>query len=403
MKLFRRIRPGVLYTAVLVFCLVLLLSLTAVVIVIQNRAAEEAARVEEEEYRDWLRGEEEKRARLAWENSLDFAGKLKNGVNTRVLVIGDSIALGSNTAAYADRWHARLDSKLEAQYGGLLDVENIAMAGGSAFTGWARILSGEAGEDCDAAVVMLGLSDGATDFALYYESLLRALRRTYPRSTVYTVIEPGTNPYLSEEERLAQTVSIRSLSEYYQTTLLDMADVFDAHPQSDTLYKDPSKPVHLSPAGEELVAATLSDVIAGQVRAWEVPAADYVMPAPQNADALALDRCRYLSAAAFTRTAGEGKTLTLTLLSSLSPRLFGVDYIMQPGENSILLTVDGTPVLKEEDTVSWRMTFRSAAAQRYVFPVARGDTLPSGTHIEITFETATVAVRFRGLIVCEQP
>lgn len=400
MKLFRRIRPGVLYTVILVLSLVLLLSLTALVVVIQKRAAEEAARVEAEEYKEWLRQEEERRAQLAWESSLDFAGKLKNGVNTRVLVIGDSIALASNTPAAADRWHTRLDKKLEEAYGGLLDVNNIAMAGGSAFTGWARVLAGDGGDTCDAAVVMLGLSDSATDFSLYYEALLRTLRRTYPRTTVYAVIEPGINPYLSEEERMAQTVSIRSLSEYYQATLLDMADTFNAHPQTDTLYKDP---VHLSPAGEEVVAAALSDVIAGQVRAWETAAADYVMPAPKDPDALGLDRCRYLSAATFTRTAGAGKTLIQELPSPLTPLLFGVDYTMQPGENSICLSVDGVPILKEGKTVSWEMNFTAQHAQWYIFPIARGDALPSGTRMEITFATEKAAVAFRGLIVCEQP
>lgn len=106
----------------------------------------------------------------------------------RMLIVGDSIGIGTGVSDLKLKWYKLLPSFMEEEYDVKLDITNVSMGGNTSFAGYSRIMDLE--EDCfDYVVICYGQNDSLDDFSLYYESILRAVYWRYPESRIITILE----------------------------------------------------------------------------------------------------------------------------------------------------------------------------------------------------------------------
>ena len=173
-------------------------------------------------------------------------------VTHRMLIVGDSIGIGTGVSDLKLKWYKFLPSFMEEKYDVKLDITNVSMGGNTSFAGYSRIMDLE--EDCfDYVVICYGQNDSLDDFSLYYESILRAVYWRYPESRIITILESSQREY-TEKMKI-----IQELSRHYNAQIVDTIAAFS---NSGMLYEELTDDgTHPNDKGQQLYYEAVRDAL----------------------------------------------------------------------------------------------------------------------------------------------
>ena len=189
------------------------------------------------EYQNWARAENQKvfdtsqQIRLNEKQLLkikrelndSFYQRLENDLPVRVLIVGDAYGNGFGSSNKSAVWSKLLQSGLKKKFGVKVEVENLTLSGmNGGYGAWARLMSlpdgnsqevltsagavkdkqglytGEGVDsktvaasrenEYDLCIVSLGMTDEPRMFELYYEGVLREVRRKFEKCSIISLL-----------------------------------------------------------------------------------------------------------------------------------------------------------------------------------------------------------------------
>ena len=136
-----------------------------------------------------------------------FYKKLANGEAVNILIVGDSIGLGSGASGTEERWTFLLSEYLKEKYGSEVTLTNLSMGGNSSYAGYVRTMTLDDDIEYDAAIICYGHNDSKKTFSLHYESIIRALRSKYPAASLISILESSQKEYNAKKSHTYEGTS----------------------------------------------------------------------------------------------------------------------------------------------------------------------------------------------------
>lgn len=302
-----------------------------------------------------------------------FYEKLETGYDVNILIVGDSIGATSGASASEYSWTTLLSSYLTDNYGSTVKITNVSMGGNTSYAGYSRVMMQDDGIDYDLAIICYGQNDSTTDFALYYESIIRAISGKYEKCFIISILESSQKSYTEK------MIAIQEICDYYSIPVADTIEPFSEDYDSYT-----ADGIHPNDVGQVIYAETVEHVIDQKVSDLE-GLQDYGLT-PLNDGVTSFDNFRYISADEFERM--DDTTLSIAGVSISG--ILGIDYYYQIGENEIDIYVDRELFL--DVSFVWGYDF----SQRHIQIVGSGCDVDD--EIEIVFSSKEQADAFHGLI-----
>ena len=261
-------------------------------------------------------------------------------VTQRMLIVGDSIGIGTGVSDLKLKWYKFLPSFMEEKYDVKLDITNVSMGGNTSFAGYSRIM--DLDEDCfDYVVICYGQNDSLDDFSLYYESILRAVYWRYPESRIITILESSQREY-TEKMKI-----IQELSRHYNAQIVDTIAAFN---NSGMPYEELADDgTHPNDKGQQLYYEAVRDALIQICSEEEVSDVKEIMPV--NMEVEEFRNYEFYTAEEF-RKASETE-LELELAETTA--MLGISYTPIMGENQIKLYADDLLILNKE--FDWENSF----------------------------------------------
>ncbi|MCD8006567.1 MAG: SGNH/GDSL hydrolase family protein [Oscillospiraceae bacterium] len=300
--------------------------------------------------------------------------QLAEGYDVNILIVGDSIGAASGASDSDHRWTILLGEYIQKTYGVTVTLTNISMGGNTSFAGYVSTMTLDDGIDYDLAIICYGQNDDETDFSLYYESIITAIRDKYEGCSIISILESSQQGYT--EKMLA----IEELCEHYS---IPVADTINATLEYYNFYTDDG--IHPNDSGQAIYAETIEKIVDKNVTA-RTPLPDYNI-APLNEGVKVFANCDYISADEFTMV--DETTYTVNVSAS---GILGIDYSYLSGKNVTELYVDG------ELIVAPTVMFAYDYSQRHILIVSNDCTAES--EIKIVFDKASQAEGFYGICFC---
>lgn len=293
-----------------------------------------------------------------------FYQLLENGYDVNVLIVGDSIGAGAGAADSDNMWANSLAGRLKSEYGGNVDISNVSMGGNTSYAGYVRTMALNNDVSYDLVVICYGQNDSTNDFSLYYESVIRAIKKQYPKASVICILESSQKDY-TEKIKV-----IQSVADHYGLPVADTIEPFRAN--YDDLVTDG---IHPNNDGQKIYCDTVFDVIKPLAEARR--SFDPADVAIINEKVTVFDTFRFLPASQFRR---EGNTFILD--GQLQGTVLGIDYSFTYGENSCRIYIDG------EEYASSEFTFNYDLTQRHIIVLnkwSEGETVNVQDEIRVVF------------------
>lgn len=354
---------------------VLLVVMVVVVYVQTNQQEKYLETVSEQEETERIEKAEAEEAALQAEiANYSVYDKLSGGYPVNILIVGDSIGAASGASDSDHRWTILLADYLQETYGSAVTLTNISMGGNSSIAGYVRTMILDDGIDYDLAIICYGQNDSETDFSLYYESIITAIRTRYEKCSIISILESSQKGYTNK------MLTIEEICDYYS---IPVADTISQFLEYYNFYTDDG--IHPNDDGQAIYARTVARVIEKQISA-NAGLPDYNLELINERGKL-FSNCYYLSSDEFTKV--DDTTYTVSVSAS---GLMAIDYSFQSGDNVTEIYVDGT--LFDAPTV----TFNYDYSQRHIMIVSDDCTVES--EITIVFDSEKQADGFYGICFC---
>lgn len=261
-------------------------------------------------------------------------------VTQRMLIVGDSIGIGTGVSDLKLKWYKFLPSFMEEKYDVKLDITNVSMGGNTSFAGYSRIMDLEE-DSFDYVVICYGENDALDDFSLYYESILRAVYWRYPESRIITILESSQREY-TEKMKM-----IQELSRHYNALVVDTIAAFN---NSGMLYEELTDDgTHPNDKGQQLYYEAVRDALIQICSEEKISGAKEILPI--NTEIEEFRNYKFYAAEEF-RKASETE-LELELAETTA--MLGISYTPIMGENQIKLYADDLLILDKE--FDWGYSF----------------------------------------------
>ena len=311
-----------------------------------------------------------------------FYQMLGNGFDVNVLIVGDSIGAGTGASDNDHRWVNLLKANLESKYGVSVNLTNVSMGGNTSYAGYVRSMALTDDTAYDLVILCYGQNDSTTDFCLYYESVLRAVKRRYPGASIICIQESSQKDYTEK------MWIIQAIADHYGLPVADTIAPFRAN--YNHLVMDGTHP---NDDGHRIYCETVMGVIDPLVTARR----GYD---PQNVPVVNdrvtfFDTFQWFPAEQFAR---EGNTFTLN--TQTHGVILGIDYSFTSGANRCKILVDGVEFAAPE------VTFNYDFSQRHIMIVndwLKGETVNVQREIKVIFTEdeagETQADGFNGLAI----
>lgn len=214
-------------------------------------AKEQAAKAEEA-------AREAERAKKAEEAAqYSFYQKLANGYEVKMLIMGDSIISGTGASSDSTAWFSLLEDYIDEKYyagDDCIAIENASGAGHKLCTDYFAVKESDLASDCDVAVLCYGHDDPDTDFAVYYEALIRAIHTKNPDCSIIYVLES------SEGGHTPRMINLENVCTYYNIPIADTFAPYYDLGEADffTAFADA---IHPNDKGHQIYFETIRDVI----------------------------------------------------------------------------------------------------------------------------------------------
>ena len=188
--------------------------------------------------------------------SLNVYEKIRLKKNIHYLIIGDSIGRGAGVDNPALTWFNQWEELMKTNYRIPLTRHSIVQSGATAFEGLYLFHHAPNKDPVDLIFILFGENDRkymkANEFAYFYNSLLKKVKRTFPDAEVITI----TESCLTDE---AFAATIKELSMRYETNHIDMRLPFKkSNLTTEQLTKDFVHPNH---RGYQLYADAIFQLI----------------------------------------------------------------------------------------------------------------------------------------------
>ena len=259
-----------------------------------------------------------------------FYKKLANGEAVNILIVGDSIGLGSGASGTEERWTFLLSEYLKEKYGSEVTLTNLSMGGNSSYAGYVRTMTLDDDIEYDAAIICYGHNDSKKTFSLHYESIIRALRSKYPAASLISILES------SQKEYNAKMQMIKELAEHYEIPLADTIEPFQNRHEELTV-----DDVHPNDAGHRIYVETVENVI--DEKTENLPSYHSKNIEPVNEEVSIFDSFKWYGADEFERNGNS-----YSLKTNIIGKVLGLDYSLFSGDNNCKILIDGKEFVERE-------------------------------------------------------
>ena len=349
----------------------------------EKRALEVAERKAEMARQEEEQRDAKERAQQRAQDS--FYQMLADGFDVNILIVGDSIGAGSGASDADHRWANILAANLKSKYGTEVELTNVSMGGNASYAGYVRTMALNNGVNYDLVVLCYGQNDVTDNFSLYYESIIRAIKKKYPKASIICIQESSQKDYTQRMK------TIQAIADHYNLPVVDTIAPFQTN--YDNLVKDS---IHPNDAGQLVYYETVMNVIEPLVTARQGYDPENVVAV--NDQVTIFDSFQWFPVEQFTR---EGNTFTLK--TKTHGTILGIDYNFMPGENSCKILVDGVEYATPE------VTYNRDFSQRRIMIVNKwleGDTVNVQSEIKVIFakdaDGKNQADGFNGLTISGQ-
>lgn len=128
-------------------------------------------------------------------DSQSFYQKLQAGLPVNIIIIGDSIGSGAGSSDASHTWMSLLADYLKETYNSDITLTNISMGGNASYAGYVRALSLDNNIEYDLVIFCYGQNDSPDDFGLYYESMIRAVKKRWSNCSMISILESSQRSY----------------------------------------------------------------------------------------------------------------------------------------------------------------------------------------------------------------
>jgi lysophospholipase L1-like esterase len=320
--------------------------------------------------------EEDAQLKKLEENS-SFYQKLSAGFDVNILIVGDSI--GASSGASKDgRWFDLLHSELEAAYSSEVSIHNISMGGNSSYAGYIRTMMEDNDDEYDLAIICYGQNDSPTDFSVYYESIIFAIRNKYPNCSIISILES------SQREYTEKIKTIQDICAYYKIPVADTIKPFQDSGQAySELCEDGTHP---NDVGYQIYYKTVKDIIDSNV----LNATGRIeLSTPIDPAVLKFSNFQY-----YGKSSGSDPEFTRSddityVLNATASGLLGIDYSLVSGTNQLDIFIDDKKIVSETTTFDYDFT------QRHIRQISENVTVNS--EIKVVFGSKEQADGFYGV------
>lgn len=310
---------------------------------------------------------------------------LSDGFDVNVLIVGDSIGAGDGASDNADhRWANLLKTNIESKYGVAVNLTNVSMGGNSSYAGYVRTMALDDDISYDLVVLCYGQNDSETNFGLYYESIIRAVKIRYPKASIICIQESSQRDYTEK------MLTIETIADHYGLPVADTIAPFQAD------YDNLAVGAHPNDAGYQVYCETMMNVIEPLVTARHGYDPENVEVV--NDQVTVFDTFQWFPADQFTR---EGNTFALA--AQTQGVILGIDYNITSGANSCTILVDGVEYAARE------VTFNYDFSQHQIVVVNKwleGETVNVQSEIKVVFAEDEAGRKqadgFKGLAISGQ-
>ena len=312
-----------------------------------------------------------------------FFEKLDDGFDVKILVIGDEIGTGESASEKSKSWISLLSSKLESTYNVKVHVKNVSMSGNSSYAGYVRtkVLSDRV--QYDLAIICYGQNDQNKQFQKQYESIIRAVRTSYDKCSIISVLESSQRDYTYKMK------TIQDLAYHYGIFIADTIGPFNngSYGKYESLTTDDK--ICPNDKGHQIYADTIYDIIDENVDANTTYTNENIEPL--NKDVPYFDKLTPINARDFEK---NGKNYTYTLSSPITG-IVGIDYKYLTGKNGCRIFIDGKEYNPPE---------ASPENEDFQLRILLVDDKPISisNSIEIKYDTQEQSNGFRGICISSE-
>ncbi len=306
-------------------------------------------------------------------DSQSFYQKLQAGLPVNIIIIGDSIGSGAGSSDASHTWMSLLADYLKETYNSDITLTNISMGGNASYAGYVRALSLDNNIEYDLVIFCYGQNDSPDDFGLYYESMIRAVKKRWSNCSMISILESSQRSYTEKME------TIKTLADYYGILVADTIKPFTdgSNGEYDDLTRDT---VHPNDEGQAVYAEVIEKIIDNEVKL-----------SPINLEADSFENFIWFGKDSFER---EGNVFTLkTDPENPISGIMGIDYTFVSGENTCTITIDD--ILYSAPEIAFNYDF----SQRHIMIVNPDINTPVTVNnkVEISFQTEQQADGFYGI------
>lgn len=347
-----------------VLIVILLLALAALLIFDRAEEKELQEELHERAEQQRLAVQEAERVRQEKERNSSFYQRLAEGFDVEILIVGDSIGNGNGASATEHTWHNRLAKAIWTEYGAKVRMTNVSMGGNTSHAGYVRTMALNDGADYDLVILCYGQNDPEKDFALYYESIIRAVQEKYPKASIISILESSQRAYTWKMQ------TIQAIADHYGIPVVDTIAPFMENYDDFT-----GDGVHPNDEGYRLYCDLVMEEIRAGAAAYR--GADPRGSEPTDERVTVFDTFQWYGQEQFVR---EGNTYILPLQAS--GRIMSIDYNFVSGSNSCRILVDGREYAAPE------IVFNYDFSQRRILIVndwLQGDGVNVQSEIRIVF------------------
>lgn len=188
----------------------------------------------------------------------DFYQKLKNGEPVRIAILGDSIADKTGVFDPSRSWDSLLLDWMNTEYTSPITQDNYAIGGTISYTGYYQCetaMRAAIKKDgrYDLVIICYGQNDAPENFVLFYEGLLRTVKKLNPSCQLIAVLESSQQVYTDK------MLEIIRLGTHYDA---DIADTISAFALSGLSYEQLcADDIHPNALGHAIYFDTVRAVI----------------------------------------------------------------------------------------------------------------------------------------------
>lgn len=269
--------------------------------------------------------------------------KLKTGKPVRVAILGDSIADKTGVMDPAQSWDSLLFDWLNAEYVSRITQDSYAIGGTISYTGYyqcetaMRAAIKKSGA-YDLVIICYGQNDAPENFVLFYEGLLRTVKKLNPSCQLITILESSQQVYT---EKMSEIIRLSGL---YGA---DVADTISAFAQSEFSYEQLcADDIHPNDLGHALYFDTVRSIIESNTAAGKKATA---LPAPSSPFTTLFERFSFIPLSKCRTEDGQYRLVTSAPSLGIVYKKFpgGSDIRLDFSSGEVWLDTGNTTVLKE--------------------------------------------------------